>query len=170
MFVRSAEFIIDSIILIFSFRYLFQLKRVEIQMNEKNTTVGKTIKALKRQMWLEKIALAFYFLSIFIFMGLVLLIGYSMSIGYNVLKNFESITSYVIFLVVFSTIFFLEVFTILYFIKMAGNFMVILSEYYELKFGRLKAAVYFISLWVILTNARVELFTPIIYLFSFATN
>ena len=63
LLVRHVEFIFQSLVLLFAFKYLFHLKRVEIQMNEANTTVIETLKALKRQMCLEKIALVLYTLS-----------------------------------------------------------------------------------------------------------
>ena len=48
LFVRSVEFVFQSIVLLFAFKYFFHLKRVEIQMNETNKTVMQTLQALKR--------------------------------------------------------------------------------------------------------------------------
>ena len=47
-FIDSINSVAQTLALAFAFQYFFTMKRVEIQMNEDNTTVPKTLLALRK--------------------------------------------------------------------------------------------------------------------------
>lgn len=65
--------LIMSLIILLFFKMLFQMKRVQIQMNEKNTTVRQTLRALKRFFCIEKTILTFYIIE---FLWLIFILAY----------------------------------------------------------------------------------------------
>ena len=64
MYARTFDWLILSFTMVVFFKFLFSLKRVEIQMNEKISSYQNILKALKRQFCIERIVLVFYLVNI----------------------------------------------------------------------------------------------------------
>lgn len=94
--------------------------------------------------------------------------GYQLILGKSDLNNnAHTVEISIIFLAIYSMIFLIELFTIVYFIRMASNFIVLLNEFYKLNIKMVKTIIYIIAAWVIITNARMEVYVPTISIFSF---
>ena len=64
MFARTFDWLVLSFIMVIFFKFLFSLKRVEIQMNEKIGSFENILKALRRQFCIERIVLGFYLVNV----------------------------------------------------------------------------------------------------------
>lgn len=161
-----------SVVLILAFQFFFQLKRVEIQMNEKYRSMAQTLAALKKQKWIEKVVLRFYLFSVFFFV--VSIISIIVSILTGTVEAIESPKDYrrlvyVFMMVYYAILLVADILTVLYFMKMGKNYLDILSEVYTIRTVLFKSTTMAVTLWVVFTLARFDIFVNLIQIISIAT-
>lgn len=115
---------------------------------------------------METCSLGFYFLA-YLLELIVLVLHFispdTESIYASRLPFFWSIISFGVVLYVYN------VFTIFYFLNMARNYISTLSVMYPIPKTRLKIAIYFVAIWMMITLARFQLLRPIAFAYIFVS-
>ena len=150
------DWILLSIVMIILFKFLFQIKRVQIQMEKRHNTMVKILRALKRQFLIEKIVLGFYTVNI-IFM-IATFIYTTVEQIYN--QNFGDIQRIIVKvgLGYYSVLFVIDFCNLMYFLNMGCSISKMFKKDKESPNCFLFAAVGFIVLMILLTMFRFEIY------------
>ena len=144
-FARTADLLWSSFVILLLFKFLFTLKRTEIQLDDDNMTVQQTCKALKRYICFERVIIAFYALSSSIIMFFV--VWDSMLVVQRLNDNSQILNRTVVWLwwliiVYFPILFVADMFTMCYFIRMARNYFNLMNQWYSINERRFYCFVY----------------------------
>ena len=136
IYARAFDYLYLNFTMLFFFKFLFSLKRVQIQMNENNITLAQSIQALKKYYYAERTVLTLLTISILIFMGGLSFLTSQVEEGLPDYSDEEKNRLFRIFL--FQLLYYITVFTsdlciITYFLNMTRNYVAVLGQYYQLK-------------------------------------
>lgn len=134
-------------------------------MNENYRSVSQTIAALNKQKRIEVIVMKFYIFNVIFFIISIIQLSYCILTG--TVQKVEMPTNYIKLVYPFMMIYYsvqlvIEILTIIYFIKMGNSYIDILSEVYVIKTTLFKSSSILLTLWLIFTLVRFDIFVNLI--------
>ena len=150
---RYIQIVLEYIIILITYKMLFNLKLVEIQMrNQSNQDIGEIIRDLKKQKFNEKLMMIVFTF----FLTMMLTVNFFLLFEMN--QIFILVSS-----VIMMMFFFVNLYTILLFTRMGFSYVKLLRPY-NINQRAVKILVVLSTVWTLITLARFLVFDPIWYI------
>lgn len=169
-FARTCDLFLSSLVILLLFKFLFSLKRTEIQLDDENMTVEQTCQALKRYMYFERSIISFYVFSLIIIVFYV--IWDTVQIiqrinGYQEILSKTVNLLWWIIVVYYPMLFVADVVTMVYFIRMAYKYVQIMSQWYTVNKCSIFSSIYMLAFQILINLFRYQIYMPLCFLLFF---